>query len=123
MKSKFKEDNVTLIRSRKADQFGPSVMNISTVNFSLDHIKQIKATLGGVRLIYIYLLCLINLIKFEILILLSADHKYVISGIVLYGVRLHMQEINLKSTKLKSTALVVMNKRIMIKSYDHNFLL
>ncbi|XVF72013.1 hypothetical protein PTKIN_Ptkin12aG0087400 [Pterospermum kingtungense] len=86
LKSSFVEDDTTLIRSGHLGvEFKPVV--ISTITFSLDHIKQIKTKL-------------------------RVTTNDVITGIILFGTRLYMQGTS--SNKLSSehcTALVLMNTR------------
>ncbi|RZC52681.1 hypothetical protein C5167_021107 [Papaver somniferum] len=79
------EDQASPIRSSKEGvEFRP--VSISTVTFSLDQIKEIKAKLGGT----------IN---------------DVMVGIIFYGIRLYMETANKDSCNTRSTALVVLNTR------------
>ncbi|XP_011037140.1 PREDICTED: O-acyltransferase WSD1-like [Populus euphratica] len=87
LKSSFVEDSRSPIRSGDEEvQFKPIV--ISTIAFSLDHIKQIKSTLG-------------------------VTINDVITGIIFYGTRLYMQRVDDKSTNANSTALVLLNTRVI----------
>ncbi|KAF8391334.1 hypothetical protein HHK36_023638 [Tetracentron sinense] len=84
-------DDQTPIRSGDVGvEFRP--ITISTVTFSLDQIKQIKAKLG-------------------------ASINDVITGIIFYGTRLYMQSSSHGSSTAESTALVLLNTRA-IKSYQ-----
>ncbi|XP_059452448.1 wax ester synthase/diacylglycerol acyltransferase 4-like [Corylus avellana] len=90
LKSTLVKDDRTPIRSGdEGVVFRP--ITISTMTFSLDRIKHIKAKLG----------------------LTSND---VITGIIFLGTRLCMQEISHESSKAHSTALVLLNTR-MIRAY------
>ncbi|XWS68653.1 hypothetical protein CRYUN_Cryun04dG0109400 [Craigia yunnanensis] len=88
LKSSYLEDDRTLIRSGDPGvEFKPVV--VSTMTFSLDHIKQIKTKLG-------------------------VTINDVITGIIFFGTRLYMQ--GTRSNKLSnehSTALVLLNTRII----------
>lgn len=87
LKSSFVEDSRSPIRSGDEEvQFKPIV--ISTITFSLDHIKQIKSRLG-------------------------VTINDVITGIIFYGTRLYMQNVDDKSTNAHSTALVLLNTRVI----------
>ncbi|KAL9342886.1 hypothetical protein Peur_063317 [Populus x canadensis] len=87
LKSSFVEDSRSPIRSGDEEvQFKPIV--ISTITFSLDHIKQIKSRLG-------------------------VTINDVITGIIFYGTRLYMQNVDDKSTNARSTALVLLNTRVI----------
>ncbi|XP_042486402.1 wax ester synthase/diacylglycerol acyltransferase 4-like [Macadamia integrifolia] len=88
LKSSFVEDDRTPIRSgHEWVELRP--INISTVTFSLDQIKQIKDKLGGT----------IN---------------DVITGIIFYGTRLYMQISGPQdSINAHSTALVLLNTRVI----------
>ncbi|KAJ7981482.1 O-acyltransferase WSD1-like [Quillaja saponaria] len=91
LKSSLVEDDQTPIRSGDAEvRFRP--VTISTVSFSLEHIKEIKTKLG-----------------------LSMND--VITALIFYGIRLYMQEININSSKSDSTALVLLNTR-NIRGYE-----
>ncbi|KAI3958527.1 hypothetical protein MKW92_025903 [Papaver armeniacum] len=84
-KGNMLEDQASPIRSAKEDvDFRP--VSISTVTFSLDQIKEIKAKLGGT----------IN---------------DVMVGIIFYGIRLYMETASKDSGNARSTALVVLNTR------------
>ncbi|KAK7845078.1 wax ester synthase/diacylglycerol acyltransferase 4 [Quercus suber] len=85
LKSNFIEDDRTPIRSgEKGVEFRP--ITISTMTFSLDHIKFIKDKLG-------------------------VTINDVITGIIFFGTRLYMQEISQKSSKADSTAIVFLSTR------------
>ncbi|XP_061946810.1 wax ester synthase/diacylglycerol acyltransferase 4-like [Populus nigra] len=87
LKSSFVEDSRSPIRSGDEEvRFKPIV--ISTITFSLDHIKQIKSRLG-------------------------VTINDVITGIIFYGTRLYMQNVDDKSTNAHSTALVLLNTRVI----------
>ncbi|KAF6140009.1 hypothetical protein GIB67_042148 [Kingdonia uniflora] len=90
MKSSVLVDDRTPIRSgTEGVELLPLV--ISTITFSLDHIKQIKAKLGGTV-------------------------NDVITGTIFYGTRLYMQTAATKvhgPNKNRSTALVLLNTRII----------
>lgn len=89
IKSKFKEDDVTPLRSG-CSHLHPMI--ITTIPFSLLYIKQIKDILG-------------------------ATVNDVITGVILLGCRLYVQELEpTPSTKTNSTALVLLNTR-MTRSY------
>ncbi|KAI3987040.1 hypothetical protein MKX01_036830 [Papaver californicum] len=91
MKSSFLEDHVSPVRSATVGvELKP--IQISTVTFSLDQIKQIKTKLGGT----------IN---------------DVIVGVIFYGTRLYMESVSKGSSNAKSTALVLLNTR-EITSYQ-----
>ncbi|KAL5989847.1 hypothetical protein ACLOJK_010742 [Asimina triloba] len=89
LKSNFVEDDRTAVRSgTEGVEFRP--MTISTVDFSLEHIKRVKSKLGGT----------IN---------------DVISGIVFHGVRLYMQSSahNSSDDDGRVTAMVLLNTRVI----------
>ncbi|XP_021894312.1 O-acyltransferase WSD1-like [Carica papaya] len=89
IKSKFKKDDITPLRSAHP-HLHPMI--ITTIPFSLLHIKQIKDILG-------------------------ATVNDVITGVILLGCRLYVQELEpTPSTKTDSTALVLLNTR-MTRSY------
>ncbi|KAK7266775.1 hypothetical protein RIF29_19430 [Crotalaria pallida] len=90
LKSSLVEDDQTPIRSREED-IKLRHVDISSVSFCLDHIKEVKSILG-------------------------VSLNDVIAGLIFFGLRLYMQEINLKSSKAQSTALVLLNAR-NIKGY------
>ncbi|RZC52679.1 hypothetical protein C5167_021106 [Papaver somniferum] len=84
-KSNMLEDQASPIRSAKEDvDFRP--VSISTVTFSLDQIKEIKAKLG-------------------------ATINDVMVGIIFYGIRLYMETTSKDSGNARATALVVLNTR------------
>ncbi|KAI3948612.1 hypothetical protein MKW92_011232 [Papaver armeniacum] len=84
-KSNVLEDHVSPIRSGKEGvEFRP--VSISTITFSLDQVKEIKAKLGGTV-------------------------NDVIVGIIFYGIRLYMEATNQGSGNARSTALVLLNTR------------
>ncbi|KAF8413866.1 hypothetical protein HHK36_001860 [Tetracentron sinense] len=90
LKSSLVEDDRTPIRSANDGlEFRP--ITISSVAFSLDQIKQIKAKLGG-------------------------SINDVITGIIFYGTRLYMKTSSEGSSNAHTTALVLLNTRI-INSY------
>ncbi|CAK9145433.1 unnamed protein product [Ilex paraguariensis] len=85
LKSSVVEDDRTPIRSGdEGVQFRP--VNITTMTFSLDHLKQIKANLG-------------------------VTINDVITGIIFLGTRLYMQATSHELGDAESTALVVLNTR------------
>ncbi|XP_050249026.1 wax ester synthase/diacylglycerol acyltransferase 11-like [Quercus robur] len=85
LKSNFVEDDQSPIRSGgEGVEFRP--MTISTVTFSLDHIKFIKSRPG-------------------------VTINDVITGIIFYGTRLYMQEISHNSSKAQSIAVVLLSTR------------
>ncbi|KAK4577591.1 hypothetical protein RGQ29_027920 [Quercus rubra] len=85
LKSNLIEDDRTPIRSgEKGLEFRP--ITISTMTFSLDHIKFIKDKLG-------------------------VTINDVITGIIFFGTRLYMQAISQKSSKADSTAIVFLSTR------------
>ncbi|GMY10136.1 O-acyltransferase WSD1-like [Fagus crenata] len=85
LKTNLIKDDLSPIRSGDEGlEFRPTT--ISTTTFSLDHIKFIKTKLG-------------------------VSINDVITGIVLYGSRLYMQEISHKSSQEHSTAIVLHNTR------------
>ncbi|KAL5095937.1 hypothetical protein RYX36_000264 [Vicia faba] len=85
LKSSFIEDDKTPIRSGgEGADFQP--ICISRIEFSTDHIKDIKSKLG-------------------------VTINDVVTGIEFYGTRLYMQEKDSKSNTSNSTALVLMNTR------------
>ncbi|KDP24113.1 hypothetical protein JCGZ_25770 [Jatropha curcas] len=85
LKSSLVEDVKSPIRSGDDGvQFKP--ISLSTVTFSLDRIKQIKARLG-------------------------VTINDVITGIIFYGIRLYMVEVNDRFSNAHSTALVLLNTR------------
>ncbi|KAL0001963.1 hypothetical protein SO802_015744 [Lithocarpus litseifolius] len=89
LKSNLIEDDQTPIRSgEKGVEFRP--ITISTMTFSLDHIKFIKDKLGTIN--------------------------DVITGIIFFGTRLYMQEVCQKSSKADSTAIVLLSTRT-VKGY------
>ncbi|XP_050248326.1 wax ester synthase/diacylglycerol acyltransferase 4-like isoform X2 [Quercus robur] len=90
LKSNLIEDDPTPIRSgEKGVEFRP--ITISTMTFSLDHIKFIKDKLG-------------------------VTINDVITGIIFFGTRLYMQEVSQKSSKADSTAIVLLSTRT-VKGY------
>ncbi|XP_050248324.1 wax ester synthase/diacylglycerol acyltransferase 4-like [Quercus robur] len=90
LKSNLIEDDRTPIRSgEKGVEFRP--ITISTMTFSLDHIKFIKDKLG-------------------------VTINDVITGIIFFGTRLYMQEVSQKSSKADSTAIVLLSTRT-VKGY------
>ncbi|XP_050248323.1 wax ester synthase/diacylglycerol acyltransferase 4-like [Quercus robur] len=90
LKSNLIEDDRTPIRSgEKGVEFRP--VTISTMTFSLDHIKFIKDKLG-------------------------VTINDVITGIIFFGTRLYMQEVSQKSSKADSTAIVLLSTRT-VKGY------
>ncbi|XP_058739224.1 wax ester synthase/diacylglycerol acyltransferase 7-like isoform X2 [Vicia villosa] len=85
LKSSFIDDDKTPIRSGgEGADFQP--ISISSIEFSIDHIKDIKSKLG-------------------------VTLNDVVTGVVFYGTRLYMQEKDSKSNISNSTALVLMNTR------------
>ncbi|CAJ1828681.1 unnamed protein product [Sphenostylis stenocarpa] len=85
LKSSIISDDKTPIRSGdEGIEFRP--ISISSMDFSLDHIKNIKSRLG-------------------------VTINDVITGIVFYGTRLYMQDMDFKSKTAESTALVLLNTR------------
>ncbi|KAJ1415392.1 O-acyltransferase, WSD1, N-terminal [Sesbania bispinosa] len=85
LKSSIINDDKSPIRSGDEEaNFQP--ISISTMAFSIDHIKDIKSRLG-------------------------VTINDVITGIVFYGTRLYMQEMDPKSKTANSTALVLLNTR------------
>ncbi|KAK7340520.1 hypothetical protein VNO77_21226 [Canavalia gladiata] len=85
LKSSIINDDKTPIRSGdEGTQFRP--ISISSIEFSMDHIKEIKFRLG-------------------------VTINDVITGIVFYGTRLYMKDMDSKSEKADSTALVLLNTR------------
>ncbi|KAL5095934.1 hypothetical protein RYX36_000261, partial [Vicia faba] len=93
LKSSFIEDDKTPIRlGGEGADFQP--ICISTIEFSTDHIKDIKSKLG-------------------------VTVNDVVTGIVFYGTRLYMQEKDSKSNTSNSTALVLMNTR-NIEEFIHD---
>ncbi|TYJ40323.1 hypothetical protein E1A91_A04G132400v1 [Gossypium mustelinum] len=85
LKSSYVEDDISLIRSGGPGvEFKPIV--VSTMTFSLDHIKQIKTKLG-------------------------VTINDVITGIIFFGTRLYMQGGSNKLNSENSTALVLLNTR------------
>ncbi|OIV90156.1 hypothetical protein TanjilG_01610 [Lupinus angustifolius] len=90
LKSSLVEDDETPIRSCEED-INFRHVDISSISFSLDHMKEVKSILG-------------------------VSLNDVIAGLIFFGLRLYMQEINLKSSKAESTALVLLNAR-NIKGY------
>ncbi|CAK9149502.1 unnamed protein product [Ilex paraguariensis] len=85
LKSSVVEDDRTPIKSGdEGVQFRP--VNITTMTFSLDHLKQIKANLG-------------------------VTINDVITGIIFLGTRLYMQATSHELGDAESTALVVLNTR------------
>ncbi|TKY65200.1 O-acyltransferase WSD1 [Spatholobus suberectus] len=85
LKSSIISDDKTPIRSGdEGTEFRP--ISISCMEFSIDHIKDIKSRLG-------------------------VTVNDVITGIVFYGTRLYMQEMDFKSKTADSTALVLLNTR------------
>ncbi|XP_075668432.1 wax ester synthase/diacylglycerol acyltransferase 4-like, partial [Castanea sativa] len=90
LKNNLIEDDRTPIRSgEKGVEFRP--ITISTMTFSLDHIKFIKDKLG-------------------------VTINDVITGIIFFGTRLYMQEVSQKSSKADSTAIVLLSTRT-VKGY------
>ncbi|KAF5199114.1 O-acyltransferase wsd1-like [Thalictrum thalictroides] len=87
LKSKVLVDDKTPIRSgTEGVEFLP--ITISTVTFSLDTIKQIKAKVGGTV-------------------------NDVLVGTIFYGTRLYMQNTSKGSSNASSTALVLLNTRVI----------
>ncbi|KAK7295345.1 hypothetical protein RJT34_18252 [Clitoria ternatea] len=85
LKSSLIDDDKTPIRSGdEGTEFRP--ISISSMEFPIDHIKDIKFKLG-------------------------VTINDVITGIVFYGTRLYMQDIDSKSKTSDSTALVLLNTR------------
>ncbi|KAK7394515.1 hypothetical protein VNO78_15044 [Psophocarpus tetragonolobus] len=85
LKSSFISDGKTPIRSGiEGADFQP--ISISSITFSIDHIKDIKSRLG-------------------------VTINDVVTGIVFYGTRLYMQDMDSKSKTTNSTALVLLNTR------------
>ncbi|CAJ2668952.1 wax ester synthase/diacylglycerol acyltransferase 11-like [Trifolium pratense] len=85
LKSSIIDDDKTPIRSGDdGADFQP--ISISSIAFSIDHIKDIKSKLG-------------------------VTMNDVVTGIVFYGTRLYMQEMDSKSKTSNSTALVLLNTR------------
>ncbi|XP_052177580.1 wax ester synthase/diacylglycerol acyltransferase 7-like [Diospyros lotus] len=92
MKSNFVEDGRTPIRSGEDVQFRP--ITVTTLMFSLDQIKQIKAKLG-------------------------VTVNDVIVGAVFLGTRLYMQAESQEQGNAASTALVVLNTRAVGVGYNY----
>ncbi|KAH7533351.1 hypothetical protein FEM48_Zijuj04G0121700 [Ziziphus jujuba var. spinosa] len=89
LKSSFLEDDQTPIRSSWNDPMAEfQSTTITTLTFSIDQIKLIKAKL-------------------------NVTINDVIVGMVFFGTRLYMQEISEESTKSSSTALVLLNTRML----------
>ncbi|BAT83384.1 hypothetical protein VIGAN_04052400 [Vigna angularis var. angularis] len=85
LKSSIMSDDKTPIRSGdEGTEFRP--ISISSMDFSIDHIKNIKSRLG-------------------------VTINDVITGMVFYGTRLYMEDMDLKSKTADSTALVLLNTR------------
>ncbi|KAL5793759.1 hypothetical protein ACOSP7_002353 [Xanthoceras sorbifolium] len=85
LKSSLLEDDVSPIRSGVPGvEFRP--VTVSTMTFSLDHIKQIKDNIG-------------------------ATINDILTGIIFLGTRLYMEENKEGSSKANSTALVLLNTR------------
>ncbi|KAM7503441.1 hypothetical protein LguiB_002345 [Lonicera macranthoides] len=86
LKSSVIEDDTSPIRSggNTGVEFRP--VTITTMSFSLDRIKQVKAKLG-------------------------VTINDVISGAILFGIRKYMEEESYESRNAKSTALVLLNTR------------
>ncbi|KAL2330004.1 hypothetical protein Fmac_017585 [Flemingia macrophylla] len=85
LKSSIISDDKTPIRFRdEGADFQP--ISISSMTFTIDHIKDIKSRLG-------------------------VTINDVITGIVFYGTRLYMQDMDSKSNSSHSTALVLLNTR------------
>ncbi|KAL2330001.1 hypothetical protein Fmac_017582 [Flemingia macrophylla] len=85
LKSSIISDDKTPIRSGdEGTEFRP--ISITNMDFSIDHIKEIKSRLG-------------------------VTINDVITGIVFYGTRLYMQDMDFKSKMADSTALVLLNTR------------
>ncbi|XP_004489154.1 wax ester synthase/diacylglycerol acyltransferase 4-like [Cicer arietinum] len=85
LKSRIIDDDKTPIRfGDKGADFQP--ISISTMEFSIDHIKDIKSRLG-------------------------VTVNDVVTGIVFYGTRLYMKDKDSKSKTANSTALVLLNTR------------
>ncbi|RDX87691.1 O-acyltransferase WSD1 [Mucuna pruriens] len=85
LKSSIISDDKTPIRfGDEGADFRP--ISISTITFSIDHIKAIKSRLG-------------------------VTINDVVTGIVFYGTRLYMQDMDSKSKTAHSTALVLLNTR------------
>ncbi|KAM7498100.1 hypothetical protein LguiA_022514 [Lonicera macranthoides] len=85
VKSSIMEDDISPIRSGNIGvEFRPTT--ITTMSFSLDHIKKIKAKLG-------------------------VTINDVITGAVLFGIRKYMEGESYESRKANSTALVLLNTR------------
>ncbi|TKY65202.1 O-acyltransferase WSD1 [Spatholobus suberectus] len=85
LKSSIISDDRTPIRSGdEGADFYP--ISISSMTFSIDHIKDIKSRLG-------------------------VTINDVVTGIVFYGTRLYMQDMDSKSKTSNSTALVLLNTR------------
>nr|KYP69303.1 O-acyltransferase WSD1 [Cajanus cajan] len=85
LKSSIISDDKTPIRSGdEGTEFRP--ISITNMDFSIDHVKEIKSRLG-------------------------VTINDVITGIVFYGTRLYMQDMDLKSMTADSTALVLLNTR------------
>nr|GEV26538.1 O-acyltransferase WSD1-like [Tanacetum cinerariifolium] len=85
LKSSFLEDSRTSIRSgNDGVEFQP--INIMTMTFSLDKIKQIKSKL-------------------------HVTINDVVTGMIFLGTRLYMEETNEETKNAKSTAIVVLNTR------------
>nr|KYP69302.1 O-acyltransferase WSD1 [Cajanus cajan] len=85
LKSSIISDDKTPIRfGDEGADFQP--ISISSMTFSIDHIKDIKSRLG-------------------------VTINDVITGIVFYGIRLYMQDMNSESKTSHSTALVLLNTR------------
>ncbi|KAF7819685.1 O-acyltransferase WSD1-like [Senna tora] len=86
LKSSVMEDDETPIRCGNNEGYETRPFRISTMEFSIDHIKLIKSRLG-------------------------VTINDVITGIIFYGIRLYMEDINYKSRASNSTALVLLNTR------------
>ncbi|KNA12680.1 hypothetical protein SOVF_123770 [Spinacia oleracea] len=84
LKSTCNADDKTPIRSGKSLGFQPT--KISTIELSLDQIKEIKARLG-------------------------TTINDILAGIIFLGVRSYMQATDTESSSLQSTALVLLNTR------------
>ncbi|XP_024630514.1 O-acyltransferase WSD1 isoform X2 [Medicago truncatula] len=85
LKSSLVEDDVTPIRSCE-DDIKLRKINISSVSFSMDRIKEVKSRLG-------------------------VSTNDVIAGLIFFGIRLYMHQMNQDSSKNQSTALVLLNTR------------
>ncbi|KAK7267350.1 hypothetical protein RIF29_20019 [Crotalaria pallida] len=85
LKSSIINDDKTPIRSGdEGNDYHP--VSISSIAFSIDHIKDIKSRL-------------------------KVTINDVVTGIVFYGIRLYMQDMNSESKTAESTALVMLNTR------------